>query len=615
MPNQEISILNKIIVTLIFCICFLEASSQEYKENEDSLKLSEQRYWQLLLHATNNVSEIDDSTFFLATDGKTNPKNELHATLDALFNEERLDDNSTACRFPARKAWLKEQLGIDDFVAVHCDEYDTTLKRLSPKSATLVFPAAHINSPASMFGHTFLRINSAYESRLLSYAINYAADANPDESNAVEFAIKGLFGGYFGRYSLLPYYDKLKEYRDTEQRDIWEYNLNLNEAEVLKMVEHIWELNGTHSYYYFFTENCSYNMLWLLELARPTLHLREYFSYQVIPMETVHAAHLENIIKDTTFRASKRTTLLKYESLIDEEYIHMPKELIHSRLKLEDIVQNRQIALQQKQYILEASIEFLEYAFSRNKMSKEEYLEMFHALSKARAALGSGARLDIQTPPNPLNSHRAIRTTAGFGYQESSEVGFLGIRPAYHDLFDSNYGFLRGTQIEFGDILLSYAQDELKVEKATILSIASIAQRSEFFDSFSWRTKFGWDRDSLDEKTNFMGSVGFGYSWGNEFAYVYCMADPLFYMQNRAVSALGGSLGIVIDTYPFMSTNLEATQRFYDRGETQFLANAVQSFRLSQNTQLRFEYSYLERYVNDKKVKEASSKATLNYYF
>jgi len=74
MPNQEISILNKIIVTLIFCICFLEASSQEYKENADSLKLSEQRYWQLLLHATNNVSEIDDSTFFLATDGKTNPK-------------------------------------------------------------------------------------------------------------------------------------------------------------------------------------------------------------------------------------------------------------------------------------------------------------------------------------------------------------------------------------------------------------------------------------------------------------------------------------------------------------------------------------------------------------
>ena len=30
-----------------------------------------------------------------------------------------------------------------------------------------------------MFGHTFLRINSAYNSKLLSYALNYAADANP----------------------------------------------------------------------------------------------------------------------------------------------------------------------------------------------------------------------------------------------------------------------------------------------------------------------------------------------------------------------------------------------------------------------------------------------------
>ncbi len=552
-------------------------------------------------------SEIDDSRFFFSKSGKTNAKDELNATLDAFFNEERFDDNSSACRFPARKVWLQEKLGIDDFPSVECSEYEDILERLNPKSATLVFPAAHINSPASMFGHTFLRINSAYKSRLLSYAINYAADANPDDTNAALFAIQGLSGGYFGKYSLLPYYEKLKEYRDTEQRDIWEYDLNLNEEEVLKMVRHIWELNGTQSQYYFFTENCSYNMLWLIELARPSVHLREYFHYEVIPLETVHATKAESLISSSNYRASKRSILLKYDELLNGDHLKIPRKLVEGEVKLQDIVSNKAIPLQQKQYILEASIEFLEYSFSRNDMDKKEYIELFHNLSKERAALGRGARLNIETPPNPIESHRAIRVTAGVGSREGKAISFLGIRPAYHDLEDSNFGFLRGTQIEFLNLELSYSEDEAEIEDATIISIQSLAQRSEFFDSLSWRTKFGFDRNYLDSETNFMGTVGAGYSWGNEFVFTYVMIDPLFYMADEFSAAIGGSLGLVFDKYDFMSTNIEVTRRYYDNGEEQNLAKVTQSFRLSQNFQLKFKYDYKED--------EETYRVNINYYF
>ena len=559
-------------------------------------------------------SEIDDSSFFFSESGKTNAKDELDATLDAFFNEERFDDNSSACLFPARKAWLAEKLSIDDFPVVECREYDDTLKRLNPKSATLVFPAAHINSPASMFGHTFLRINSAYESRLLSYAINYAADANPDDTNAAAFAVKGLFGGYFGKYSLLPYYEKLKEYRDTEQRDIWEYDLNLNEEEVLKMTQHIWELNGTQSDYYFFTENCSYNMLWLIELARPSVHLREYFHYEVIPLETVHAAKAEGLISEIHYRASKRSILLKYDELLEDEYLGLPRKLVDKEIKLQDIVSDDTIPLQQKQYILEASIEFLEYSFSKNDMDKEEYIEFFHNLSKERASLGKGERLHIETPQDPIESHRAIRVTTGIGSRDGEAIGFLGIRPAYHDLEDSNYGFLRGTQIEFLNIELSYSEDELELEDATIISIVSLAQRSEFFDSFSWRTKFGWDRNYLDAETNFIATLGAGFSWGNELAYTYIMIDPLFYAADEFSAAVGGSVGLVFDKYDFMSTNIEVTRRYYDSGDEQNLAKVTQSFRLSQNLQLKFKYNYKGTQTIVKED-EQTYRATLSYYF
>jgi len=560
-------------------------------------------------------SEIDDSRFFFSSSGKTNAKDELDATLDAFFNEERFDDNSSACRFPARKVWLQEKLGIDDFPQVECREYEDTLQRLNPKSATLVFPAAHINSPASMFGHTFLRVNSAYKSRLLSYAINYAADANPDDTNAAAFAVKGLFGGYFGKYSLLPYYEKLKEYRDTEQRDIWEYDLNLNEEEVLKMVRHIWELNGTQSYYYFFTENCSYNMLWLMELARPSVHLREHFHYEVIPLETVHATLAEGLISQNHYRASKRSILLKYEELLEDNYLFLPKRLVNKEIKLQDIVNDESIPLQQKQYILEASTEFLEYSFSKNDMKKSEYIELFHELSKERASLGRGKRLQIKTPADPIDSHRAIRATVGAGSREGEAIGFLGIRPAYHDLEDSNYGFLRGTQIEFLNLELSYSEDELELEEATILSIVSLAQRSEFFDSLSWRTKFGFDREYTDNETNFIGTVGAGYSWGNKFAYTYMMIDPLFYVSDYEVrGALGGSIGFVFDKYNFMSTNIEGTRRYYDNGEEQNLVKVAQSFRFSQNIQLKFKYNYkeIEPFL---KEDEQTYRVALSYYF
>ena len=561
-------------------------------------------------------SEIDDPNFFFAKNGKRDPKTELDATLDAFFSDELKDDNSSVCRFPARYEWLKEKLDADDFPQGDCKEYNKVFKRVDPKSVTLVFPSAHINSPASMFGHTFLRINSSYNSRLLSYAINYAADANTETENGVVFAIKGLLGGYFGKYSLLPYYEKLKEYRDSEQRDIWEYDLDLTQEETMKMFRHVWELNGTHSYYYFFTENCSYNMLWLLETARPSLHLREYFSYQVIPLETVHATESEKLIQAINYRPSKRTTLLRYEALIEKKYLQKPIELVEEKITTDDIITDESITLEQQRYILEAAIEYLEYQMSKAKIKKEKYLALFHTFTSMRAKLGRGKDIEIVRPADPLDSHRAVRTEFGIGSVDGNARTYLGIRPAYHDLEDSNYGFLRGTQIEFMDLLFSYSKEkDFKVEKATIVSIVSLAQRSSFFKSFSWRTKIGWDNDYLSDKTSFYGGVGAGYSWGNEFAYVYCLLDPLFYVENKFVGGLGGSIGLSVDKYKFMNTNIELTHRFYTTGQEQNIAKISQGFRVSQNIQILLNYDYKEKKVQNRSYNEDTVRAMLKYYF
>lgn len=563
------------------------------------------------------ISEIDDKKFFLSKNGKTNAKDELNATIKALLIETTFEDNSTACKFPARKQWLKEKLNIKDFPKVKCEKYDKVLKRLNPKSVTMVFPSAHINSPASMFGHTFLRINSAYKSKLLSYAINYAADADSNKENGFLFAIKGLIGGYFGKYSLLPYYEKLKEYRDSEQRDVWEYDLNLTENEVRKMVNHIWEINGTYSYYYFFTENCSYNMLWLIELARPNINLREHFSYQVTPMETIHAISEEKLIKNKTYRASKRTILLEYEKLINKKNLHYPNKLVNKNISVDELLKKKNVSIQQKRYILEASAELVEYAFTTNEINKEEYLLRFHKITKARATLKKGKKLNIKIPVNPLEGHKSIRTTIGLGKHNGNTNSYLGIRPTYHSLDDISHGFLKGTQIEYFDILLSHNKNnsETNIEKATLLSISSFAKRSEFFNNISWRTKFGWDRNYLEDKSMFLSTIGAGFTWGNDLGYVYTMIDPVFYYKKAFESAIGASIGFAFDKYKSHNTNIEFTKRLYDNSKEQNLFELNQQFRISKNMQLKFKYEYTQRYENEEKENDEKYQILFAYYF
>jgi hypothetical protein len=584
---------------------------QDYHHKADIMHLGDERYWHLLLHFTGKESEIDDKKFFFAKNGKTDPNSELHATIDAFYNETSFDDNSSACRFPARLEWLKQNLDLKDLPSVTCKRYDELVEKIDPTSVTLVFPAAHINSPASMFGHTFLRINSSYDSKLLSYAINYAASADPDKENGFVFAIKGLSGGYYGTYSLLPYYEKLKEYRDTESRDIWEYDLDLTSDETMKMMRHIWELSDTSSFYYFFTENCSYNMLWLLEVARPTLHLRENFRYQVIPLETVHVVEEQNIVKAKNYRASKRSELLAYEEVLNEDAKQMVLKLSDNEIGAQNIIENAKLTQEEKQYILEATIDILEYRLMQKKIEKEEYLKRFHEISTARALLGKGKPLEISTLFNPDLGNRALRTSIAQGWRDGKSVEYIGIRPAYHDIHDSSVGFLRGTQIEFLDFEASYEDEKLKLEKATLLSLESLSPRTTFFPEFSWRMKTGFDRDYLEDKANYIFSVGAGGSWADKWGYIYLLADPLVYFNHNTSVAVGTSAGLVIDMGKDFNTNIEATRRWYMNEPNQWLISASENYRLSKNISLALSYDYKDR----NRGFEENYKLALNYFF
>ncbi len=244
----------KRLAYLALCACAPLHAAPSIDDSRLS-QLAADRYWISLGHYETAKlggwrSYVDDRRFFLAEDGAHHPDQELRATVAALYAPANLGDKHAQCVFPARTRWLREQLQLTDLPAPDCKEYTQWYKDVSPHSAVMIFPAAYLNSPSSMFGHTLLRIDQAdvqsNETALLSYAVNFGAYIEGND-NSILYAWKGLMGGYPGLFALVPYQEKLSEYRSLENRDLWEYRLNLTPEETGRMVEHIWSSSRSSS--------------------------------------------------------------------------------------------------------------------------------------------------------------------------------------------------------------------------------------------------------------------------------------------------------------------------------------------------------------------------------
>lgn len=543
---------------LLLCALSLSiwsATTDELIAQAHSLKLSQTRYWHLLMHSPQDESEIDDDAFFMAQDGKYNLASELDATIRHLNEDSNRSDESLFCRFPARRAWLEYELNVS-FGEGECYAYDALVEKMDPQKVTLVFPTAHINSPASMFGHTFLRIDSSMDSKLMSYAINYAAQT--DETNGVTFAYKGLFGGYYGFYSMLPYYEKLKEYRDSESRDVWEYDLNLTHDEVMAMVRHIWELQRINSWYFFFDENCSYHMLWLAEIARPSVRLRDHFTYHVIPPQTVRAFEEEGLVETKHFRPSKRTKLLAYEQQMTPASIQGAKALASGDTKVHE-----NVFTSEDRYTLEAAAELVEYDYIEGKTTKEVYAKRYHELLIKRADLGQGEILPIAPKSNPDTAHHAARISVAQGWFDQRSPLLIGWRPAFHDLSEDDTGHLSGAQIEFLDVQAGIDHDKLSLEKLTVLSLASITPVSHFFKPFSWRMKSGWDREYGTDRLSFVTRVGAGAAMGDDKVFGYFLSEPEVRFGFNADIGIGFTTGCGLNWGYRMKTLMEVGEIFY----------------------------------------------------
>ena len=509
--------------------------TQQIAERAIAFKHYEHPEWLALLHyregmmSSTKQSQADDPAFFVSGIGAQDPKAEMIASINALVLE-KPDDQHFSCIFPARTRWLTNQLNIhkEQLPSVNCPKLEEFRQRLGAKRVNLIFAATYLNSPSSMFGHTFLRIDNTTEqdaNLLLSFTVSYAADVQ-ERDNELLFAYRGVFGGYPGVTSVVPYYEKLKQYIDMENRDIWEFELNLTQSEINQMVDHAWEVMDKNFDYYFFDENCAYRLLALIDVGRPGTGLIDDVSYQAIPSDTVRWVVGKELVANVTYRPSTSTTVKSQVSQLTDIEQSVMLNIALQATSIEDAIKDIDDDLS-KARVLDAAYEFTRYDTVLSKRTREETAKLSHKLLLARSALGK--QTAFESPPAPSvrddQGHETFRIAARVGTEETEEYIELELRPAYHDLTDIPDGYPEGTQLRFLATRLRYWEDanDLDIEEVTLIDINSISPRDEFFKPTSWKIAVGAIRSELSKDRPLSAYLKGGS--GNAFK----LADGLLY--------------------------------------------------------------------------------------
>ncbi|MBJ6725991.1 DUF4105 domain-containing protein [Geomonas sp. Red875] len=583
------------------------AYAEQLVQQAQKMDLDRDRTWHALLHYAGSGervrSRIPDPRFFLAPEGRTDSAAELAQTLRSFFLPGGKDGEHALCRFPARFQFLQEKLRIDParLPAVTCTERDSLFETVDPQAAVLVFPVGHINSPASMFGHTLLRLDGTSKSSLISYAANYAAAAT--DSNGLLYAWRGIFGGYRGYYSLLPYYLKVKEYSDLEHRDMWEYPLKLSQPEVRRMLAHLWELQKIYSDYYFFDENCSYNLLFLIDAARPELRLTDKTGLWVLPSDTIDLARAAGVLGPAHYRPSQGTKIRRIAAGLDAPTREAAYRIARAELSPQ-AVRNLPVSAEERRQSLDLAAEFLQFRFAREEIGKEAYSRNYLKVLAERSRMGSSSAAETAAEPDPPDrGHGSFAVGTGAGVRRSDPYLELRLQPAYHSLLDPDQGYLPGAQLKFMEaaFLYNFGTHDVEVKSLHLLDIVSLAPRDRFFQPLSWKALIGADREAMRDGSDallFRINTGGGFAHASPFggiAYVMGELDFNAGGKIRGTATIGPALSVgdLEQIGGWWKVQFFLRGAVYELGDDRWVLKGGinQSFRVSQQDTVTLEVS------------------------
>ncbi|MBM9520726.1 DUF4105 domain-containing protein [Desulforhopalus vacuolatus] len=538
--------------------------------NEDVIEnLANDPTWLKLLHFKRNRSKILTEDFFLSPAGRYDPKAELVATIHAYSESDpHKKDISPRCKFPARYFWLSQKISLPNY-KLHepqCESFEKWSLLNDVKSMSLFLVSGYFGNPASVFGHSFLKLNTYSrddKDGLFDLSINYGALV-PENEPTLQYVVRGITGGYQAGFSDKYFYTHDLVYSRTEFRDIWEYELLLSDYQRNLLILHIWEVLGRKFDYYFLDENCAFRLAELLEIIIEEPFLDQAKKWY-IPVETFfrleeidknrRAKGDQGLIKLVCFHpSSQREFYYQFAQLTKRE-----KEAVKTIIN--DVSSTSSITSSFQQHsrlrIIDTVLSYYKY-----RLIAEEPSPSVEMREKKNEILLARLRLPPQTKSlfygipqlkSPARGNRPMLMGIGMGLDSTESTYFkLHWSPFSQEIVGQNH--LEGDELVVLDTTIGFRASDYGffVDNFDLVRIRKLKKNSLSIDDgnpWSWQLRLGTTLTEHNNKSYNDGifSFGAGRAWSlNESISFYAMVDTAAHTI-KPYARLRPNTGIITD--------------------------------------------------------------------
>jgi hypothetical protein len=554
-----------------------EATMNRIIKTATEKNLHKSYIWKSLLQVTNDKVTIKDPSFILSRDNFS-LENELVKTIQSFFDVPNDSHKHPICRFPARFYWIKSELGLDDgiFPAVRCPEFEEYLNRAPAEKIYVVFVSENVSQPSSMMGHVFLKLSGHdHKSNYVEHAVSFYTII--DSANIPLLIIKSTITGMNGFFSLLPYREQIKRYLEVEDRNVWEYELDLSEKNKKLIYYHIWELRDLKMNYLFTGYNCATVIYNILSLSSENF-LKDKHRLWITPKDVVKTANRNNLIIGTKIIPSDKWNIRMLSEALDNDSVDRTYDLFKNKnfehVELSDDITKR---LYQGELIRSYS----NYLYTQAKIDKKELNTINNEINRATEKdmpSNSTYYIDLSQYKSPLKTFDDSQL--GLGYRRGNGRNYMKLYflPASNSLTDDNREYFNENFLKLGEISVLLTEKSIKLESFQLYAMKSLIPWNKFVKGISGEFRLGLEEHYDKELKNHLamnasGGIGLTKKISADINTYLLMNAGLGYGKSHFYLSAYPEVGATIYEILNMKTNLSYKYIYNQLGSNDFYHN------------------------------------------
>ena len=445
-----------------------------------------------------------------------------------------------------------------------------------------------------MMGHILLKLSGVNDQGVAtSHGVSYFTELN--SINIPKIVFDSMVTGKKGYFSLSPYQDKLEFYLKEEQRNVWEYELALNDEQRTMIQHHIWELKQADLNYFFQDYNCATLTKFIISIGVPQLLKNK--TLWVTPIDVVKSVHREKAISRTSVIPSSKWNIRMLSEVLDEDRMLSIKRSID--LGSMNSFDNNNDSLKLKYLSFELAGNYLDYLYERNDISIQQWRKISQEIEMKKDDNHERINIDVSEFKSPTKTPQDTQFYIGATHLEGENYIKIGFLPASHYMEDDNRQFFGENELRLSDLAVLYDPEKgrIKLDEFQLYSVSSLVPRNILTGGISARLKIGAEGhydESLRRSIafNMNGGVGLTYSILKDINAFGVLGGGYGYGRGESYFYMNPEIGLIVEEVFDMKSiiSLENNWNQLNSRDDYFALNVTQSKYLNQNNTLIFKY-------------------------